>query len=52
MVSYTTAKIKVIKRAKSIEERSVKELVGSTFKDFKDSNRYVTKKNTSHILEF
>jgi len=52
MVSYTPSKTIRIKKGKKIGERSVKELVGSTFSEFKDSNRYVTKKNTSHILVF
>jgi len=30
----------------------MKEFLGSTFTEFMDSNRYVTKKNTSHILVF
>ena len=53
MVSYTASKIIGIKRGKQIGERSIKELVGSSFKEFKDSNRYVTNiKKTSHILVF
>ena len=53
MVSYTPSKTIRIKKGKKIGERSVKELVGSTFSEFKDSNRYVTIiKTTSHILVF
>ena len=36
MMSYTASKIIEIKREKKIEERSIKELVGSTVKEFKD----------------
>jgi len=32
MVSYTASKIIEIKRAKKMEEKSIKELVGTTFK--------------------
>jgi hypothetical protein len=53
MVSYLASEIEVVKRGKKIGERSIKELVGSTFKEFKNLNRYVTKiKKTSHILVF
>ena len=54
MVSYTTSKIIGIKREKTIGERSIKELVGSSFKEFKDSNRYITniKKTSPHMLVF
>ena len=40
MRSYTTSKIAGIKKSKTIGERSIKELLGSSFKNFKDSNRY------------
>jgi len=40
MMSYTTSKIAGIKKSKTIGERSIKELLGSSFKNFKDSNRY------------
>ena len=51
MESYTTSKIIEIKRAKKLEERSVKELVGSVFEEFMDSNRYETTVNRStHII--
>jgi hypothetical protein len=53
MVSYTASKIIGVKRGKEIGEMSIKELAGSTFKEFKDSNRYITNiKKTPHILVF
>jgi len=53
MVSYIPSKIIKIKKGKRIGERSIKELAGSTFKEFIDSNRYLTNINkTSHILVF
>ena len=40
MLSYSASKIIGIKRGKEIEERSVKELVGSVLKEFMNSDRY------------
>jgi hypothetical protein len=49
MVSFTT--ILRIKRGKKIGERSIKELVGPTFLEFKDSNRYETNiSKTPHAI--
>jgi len=49
MVSFTT--ILGIKRGKKIKERSIKELVGLTFEEFKDSNRFETKiSRTPHVI--
>jgi hypothetical protein len=51
MVSFTT--ILGIKRSKKIGERSIKELVGQTFEEFKDSNRFETKiSKTPHAIIF
>jgi hypothetical protein len=51
MESYTTSKIIEIKRVKKLEERSVKELVGSVFEEFMDSNRYeTTVYRSTHII--
>jgi hypothetical protein len=51
MVSFTT--ILGIKRGKQIGERSTKELVGPTFLEFMDSNRFETNKSkTPHVLIF
>ena len=36
MMSYTASKIIEIKKEKKIEKRSIKELVGSSIKEFKD----------------
>ena len=50
---YTPPKIAGINIGKKIEERSKEELVGSSFKEFKDSNRYETFDiKTPHILVF
>ena len=42
MVSYTPSKILGVKIGKQIEERSMEELLGSSFKEFVDSDRYLT----------
>ena len=42
MVSYTASKIIEVKRGKTIEERSIKELMGSTKKEFEDFYRHET----------
>ena len=53
MVSYTASKVIKIKRGKKIGHRKVKELVGSDFKEFMDSDRYETNfKKIPHILVF
>jgi len=52
LVSYKTSEIIRRKKGKKIGDRSITELVGPTFEEFKDSNRYVTKKKTSHIFIF
>jgi len=43
MLSYTASKIIGIKREKKMEEKSIKELVGATFEEFKDLNRHEMK---------
>ena len=45
MMSYTDSKIVGIKKAKKMEEKSIKELVGSSYKKFKALNRHATKIN-------
>jgi len=51
MVSFTASKIIGIKREKRIEERSVKELVGSTVKEFEDSYRQASNSYTTpHVI--
>ena len=53
MVSYTPSKISGIKRGKKIRERSVEELIGYSFEEFLDSDRYETTVETDpHILVF
>ena len=53
MVSYTASKIIGVKRGKKIGESSIKELLGSSYKEFTDSNRYINNiTKTSHILVF
>jgi len=42
MVSYTSSKIIEIKREKKIGEMSIKELVGSSVKEFKDYYQHRT----------
>ena len=43
MLSYNASKVIGIKRGKTIEERkTVKELIGSVFEEFLDSDRYET----------
>jgi hypothetical protein len=45
MMSYTDSKIVGIKKAKKMEEKSIKELVGSSYKKFKALNPHATKIN-------
>jgi len=53
MVSYTAPEIVGIKRGKNIAESSSKELVGTDFEEFIDSDRYETSvKWSPHILVF
>jgi len=53
MVSYTTSKIVGTKRAKKMEEKSIKELVGTTVKEFEDLYWHGTNANkTPHIIIF
>jgi hypothetical protein len=53
MVSYTPSKIIEIQRGNDLEENSVKELMGSDFEEFIDSDRYeTTVKRSLHILIF
>ena len=53
MANYIPSKIEGEKRGKKIGERSVKELIGSSFEEFMDSDRYETYVlRTSHILVF
>jgi len=53
MVSYSASKVLEIKKGKQIRERSIKELVGSVFKKFMDSDRYkTTVKRSQHIFVF
>jgi len=53
MTSYSASEIQGFNRRKNIEERTVKELVGSSVKQFLDSDRYkTTVKKSSHILVF
>jgi len=42
MVNYTASKIIKIKKEKKMEERSIKELVGSSVKEFKDYYQHRT----------
>ena len=53
MISYTAPKIAGIKIGKKIRERSVKELVGSSIKEFMNSDRYETiALKNPHIIVF
>ena len=53
MISYTPPKIVRITKGKQIRDRSVEELLGSSFKEFLDSDRYGTNVTTTpHILGF
>jgi len=52
MTSYSASENLGINRAKSIGERTVKELVGSSPEKFLDSDRYKTVKKSSNILVF
>ena len=53
MVSYAPSKIVGINRGKKIRERSVEELIGYSFEEFLDSDRYETTIAIDpHILVF
>ena len=53
MLSYTAPKFIGFQRGEKIEERTVKELIGSDLKEFMDSDRYETTVLMSqHILAF
>ena len=53
MLSYSASKVIGIKRGKTIEERTVKELIGSVLKEFMDSDRYeTTDLKSQNILVF
>ena len=53
MISYSSPRIVGIRRGKKIGERSKEELLGSSFREFMDSDRYETKVSKNpHILIF